>query len=211
MTKRVVIIDYGHGNANSIKNALNELGVSSVYSCNAAQIESADYLILPGVGHHHSAMMSLVNRKLVDPLTEAVMIHKKPVLGICLGMQLMTKSSEEGGELGLGWVNAETRRIVPTDRSQFKVPHVGWNTVEKNPCSLLLKNIETEEEPFYFCHSFAISKNSEFGSTLTSMVEYDRKYVAIFEQENIFGVQFHPEKSQDSGLRLLNNFLSFSD
>ena len=211
MTTRVVIIDYGNGNANSIKNALAELSTSSVYSSNAAEIDNADCLILPGVGHHRSAMMSLVDRRLVEVLTEAVMIHKKPVLGICLGMQLMTDKSEEGGEAGLGWVRAETRRIVPTDRSRFKVPHVGWNTIEKNPSSVLLKGIETEDEPFYFCHSFAISGLFDFGSTVTSMVEYDREYVAIFEQENIFGVQFHPEKSQDCGLKLLKNFLSISD
>lgn len=208
ITKRVVIIDYGNGNANSIKNALAELGVSSVYSSNVQEIDSADSLILPGVGHHRSAMIALTSSKLVAPLTEAVMIHKKPVLGICLGMQLMTVKSEEGGEAGLGWISAETQRIVPIDRSRFKVPHVGWNTIEKNLSSVLLNGIVTEYEPFYFCHSFAISGLFEDETTLTSMVKYDCEYVAIFEQGNIFGVQFHPEKSQDCGLKLLQNFLS---
>jgi glutamine amidotransferase len=211
MTKQVAIIDYGHGNANSIKNALAELDVYSVYTSNAAEIDNADCLILPGVGHHRSAMISLADKKLIAPLTEAVMINKKPVLGICLGMQLMTDRSEEGGDLGLGWVRADTRRIVPTDLSRFKVPHVGWSTIEKNPSSVLLNGIETEDEPFYFCHSFAISGLFEFGSTVTSMVKYDLEYVAIFEKGNIFGVQFHPEKSQDCGLKLIKNFLSICD
>lgn len=150
-------------------------------------------------------MMSLLEKKLVAPLTEAVTIHKKPVLGICLGMQLMTDCSEEGGGAGLGWVRADTRRIVPADRTRFKVPHVGWSTVNGNPECSLLYGVRTEDEPFYFCHSFGVVEVAP--PAVTSMVDFDRPYVAIFEQGNIFGVQFHPEKSQEGGLTLLRNFL----
>jgi glutamine amidotransferase len=207
MRKGVVIIDYGHGNANSIKNALATLGVQSVYSSQQADIAGASALILPGVGHHGSAIRSLEERGLVDPLNEAVLEHRIPVLGICLGMQLMTRSSEEGGAHGLGWVNADTRRIVPANRTRFKVPHVGWCTVRGTTGSTLLQDVRTEDEPFYFCHSFGVEEVAP--PAVTSMVDIDRPYVAIFEQGNIFGVQFHPEKSHECGLVLLRNFLRY--
>lgn len=205
MNKNVVIVDYGFGNANSIKNALDALAVESVYSSQPGDITGASALILPGVGHHGAAMRSLEERGLVDPLNEAVLEHHIPVLGICLGMQLMTRSSEEGGSQGLGWVDAQTRRIVPGDRTRFKVPHVGWSTVRGNIGSTLLQDLRTEDEPFYFCHSFGVVEVAL--PAVTSMVDFDRPYVAIFEQGNIFGVQFHPEKSQECGLSLLRNFL----
>jgi glutamine amidotransferase len=205
MTKKIVIVDYGLGNANSIKNALAALRVESVYSSQPGDITGAAALILPGVGHHGVAMRSLEERGLVDPLNEAVLDLCIPVLGICLGMQLMTRSSEEGGSHGLGWVNADTRRIVPADRTRFKVPHVGWSTVNGNPECSLLSDVRTEDEPFYFCHSFGVEEVAL--PAVNSMVDFDRSYVAIFEQGNIFGVQFHPEKSQECGLILLRNFL----
>ena len=207
MNEGVVIIDYGHGNASSIKNALATLGVQSVYSSQRADIAGAAALILPGVGHHGAAMRSLEERGLVEPLNEAVLDHRIPVLGICLGMQLMTRSSEEGGSHGLGWVNADTRRIVPADRTRFKVPHVGWSTVNRNPECSLLYDVRTEDEPFYFCHSFGVVEVAP--PAVTSMVDIDRPYVAIFEQGNIFGVQFHPEKSHECGLVVLRNFLRY--
>ena len=204
--KKVIIIDYGNGNANSIKNALTDLGAASVYSSNAMDIANADCIILPGVGHHGTAMNALHDKGLIVALNEAVFIHRKAVLGICLGMQLMTQLSEESQLAGLGWIQAVTRKIVPVSQIQFKVPHVGWNTVSSEPSSVLLQGIPTVDEPFYFCHGFAINAVTE--PALTSMVQYDKPYVALFERGNIYGVQFHPEKSQDSGLKLIQNFLS---
>lgn len=204
--KKVTIIDYGNGNANSIKTALAELGAASVYSSKVIDIANADYIILPGVGHHGTAMAALRDKGLMVALKEAVFVQHKPVLGICLGMQLMTQYSEEGQSTGLGWVQAVTRRIIPGNQIQFKVPHVGWNTVSSELSSVLLQGISTADEPFYFCHAFAISTMAE--SAVTSMVQYDKPYVALFEMGNIFGVQFHPEKSQDGGLKLMQNFLS---
>lgn len=207
MSKDIVIVDYGYGNANSIKNALAECGAAAVYSSQPRDIARAAALILPGVGHHGAAMRSLEERGLVGPLNEAVLEHRIPVLGICLGMQLMTRSSEEGGALGLGWVNADTRRIEPSNRTRFKVPHVGWCTVRGTIGSTLLQDVHVEDEPFYFCHSFGVDEVAP--PAVTSMVDFDRPYVAIFEQGNIFGVQFHPEKSQECGLILLRNFLRY--
>ena len=204
--KKVMIIDYGNGNANSIKNALADLGAASVYSSKAMDIANADYIILPGVGHHGTAMGALHDKGLIMALKEAVFIQRKPVLGICLGMQLMTQFSEESQLTGLGWIQAETRKIVPGNQIQFKVPHVGWNTVSSEPSSVLLQGIPTADEPFYFCHGFAINAVTE--PAVTSMVQYDKPYVALFERGNIYGVQFHPEKSQDTGLKLIQNFLS---
>ena len=204
--KKVLIIDYGNGNANSIKNALTDLGATSVYSSNAMDIAIADYIILPGVGHHGTAMSALHDKGLILALKEAVFIQRKPVLGICLGMQLMTQFSEESQLTGLGWIQAETRKIVPGNQLQFKVPHVGWNTVSSEPSSVLLQGIPTSDEPFYFCHGFAVNAVTE--PAVTALVQYDKPYIALFERDNIYGVQFHPEKSQDTGLKLIQNFLS---
>jgi glutamine amidotransferase len=206
--KKVTIIDYGNGNANSIKIALAELGAASVYSSKAIDVANADCIIMPGIGHLGAAMTALRDRCLIESLEEAVMIHRKPILGICLGMQLMTKFSEEGQSPGLGWVQAKVRKMRPADRIQFKIPHIGWNTVKGESTSLLLKGIKTEDEPFYFCHAFATEAVA--GVAVTATVQYDRPYVAMFEADNIFGVQFHPEKSQECGLMLMQNFISFA-
>ena len=119
--KKVTIIDYGNGNANSIKIALAELGATSVFSSKAIDVANADCIILPGVGHQGTAMAALRERCLIESLEEAIMIHRKPILGICLGMQLMTEFSEEGQSPGLGWVQAKVRKMRPADRIQFKI------------------------------------------------------------------------------------------
>ena len=205
--KKVTIIDYGNGNANSIKIALAELGATAVYSSKAIDVANADCIIMPGIGHHGAAMAALREKCLIESLEEAAMIHRKPILGICLGMQLMTEFSEEGHSQGLGWVQAKVQKMIPVDRIQFKIPHIGWNTVIGESSSLLLRDIKTKDEPFYFCHAFAT--DAVAGVPVTALVQYDRPYVALFEADNIFGVQFHPEKSQECGLMLMQNFLSF--
>lgn len=200
---RVVIIDYGQGNANSIKVALASLGVESVYSRETRDIDAADYLILPGVGHYGAAMQSLGAGELRAALERAARERRVPTLGICLGMQLMTKWSDEGASNGLGWVDARTTRIKPVDTRVHKVPHVGWTLLDASPARLL-ESVQVAEEPFYFCHSYAIDAVAD--ATVASF-GFDRSYVGLFERENLFGVQFHPEKSQEAGLRLLSNFL----
>lgn len=200
---RVVIIDYGQGNANSIKVALASLGMESVYSRETRDIDSADFLILPGVGHHGAAMQSLGAGELRTALERAARGRCVPTLGICLGMQLMTKWSDEGGAEGLGWVDALTTRITPADKRVYKVPHVGWTLLDASPVQLL-EGIQVADEPFYFCHSYAVDS---VASATVAGFQFDRRYVGVFEHENLFGVQFHPEKSQEAGLRLLSNFL----
>lgn len=202
---RVTIIDYGNGNANSIRWALGQIGAESKYSHLPTDIETADHLILPGVGHHGAAMASLRQRDLLAPLNRAVLERKVPTLGICLGMQLMTRSSEEGGQKSFGWVTADTVRIQPADRRRFKVPHVGWNSITAPQDSILLRGIDVANQPFYFCHSYAISRIE--GADRSSIVHHDQDYIALFEAGSVFGVQFHPEKSQEPGLALLTNFL----
>lgn len=201
----VTIIDYGHGNANSIKHALAAFGVTSIYSHHSKDVEAAEFLILPGVGHHSTAMTSLRENDLCGALNRAALQRRVPTLGICLGMQIMTHASEEGGSPGLGWVDSTTERIAPSNKTIYKVPHVGWNLVSKDVKSALLEGIDTESEPFYFCHSFAMTEVT--GADSTSVFRYDREYIAVVEQGNIAGVQFHPEKSQEPGARLLANFL----
>lgn len=205
---RVLIVNYGNGNANSIKNALSSLGASSVYSSDPAEIQSADCIILPGVGHFGAAMLSLRERGLQDVLRDAALRARKPILGICLGMQLMAEFSEEGMAEGLGWLRGRAQRIRPEDTRQFKVPHVGWNTVSAASGSLLLRDIDVDNEPFYFCHSYAFPELHE--PAVTSKVTYEHELVAHFESGNLFGVQFHPEKSQDAGLALIRNFLQLA-
>jgi glutamine amidotransferase len=205
---KVNIIDYGHGNANSIKSALASLGVTATYSREAKDIDSADFLILPGVGHHAAAMRSLRESGLSEALTRAARQRKIPTLGICLGMQIMTRLSEEGHAEGLGWLPVVTERIVPTNKTTYKVPHVGWNVVNPLAESTLLAGIDPEQDPFYFCHSFVIKDVPD--ADARSFFRYDREYIATFEQGNLMGVQFHPEKSQEPGLRLLANFLQLT-
>lgn len=205
---RVLIVNYGNGNANSIKNALASLGASSVYSSDPTEIDIADCIILPGVGHFGAAMRSLRERGLHQVLRDAALRDRKPVLGICLGMQLMAEFSEEGTAEGLSWIRGRAQRIRPQDTRQFKVPHVGWNTVSPTRESVLLRGLDVGDEPFYFCHSYAFTELPDLD--VTSTVTYGQDFVAHFEAGNIFGVQFHPEKSQDTGLALIRNFLQLA-
>lgn len=202
---KTVIVDYGSGNANSLRNAFEKLGHSSIYSSSAKDIELADRIILPGIGHHGSTMQSLKESKLIDTLNFQALEERKPILGICLGMQLMTTHSEEGGLKGFGWIDADTKKINPKDKKMYKVPHVGWNLIEANSNSDLIEGIPFFEEPFYFCNSFAIDQVANKIKHSTYL--YDKKYIAHFENDNLYGVQFHPEKSHAWGMKLLDNFL----
>lgn len=205
---RAVIVNYGNGNANSIKNALTSLGASSVYSSDPREIDSADCIILPGVGHFGAAMQFLHERGMNQVLRNAALRDRKPVLGICLGMQLLAEFSEEGMAEGLAWVRGRAQRIRPQNSRRFKVPHVGWNTVSVRGESLLLRGLDVDEEPFYFCHSYAFTELAD--PKVASTVTYGQDFVAHFEAGNIFGVQFHPEKSHDTGIALIKNFLQLA-
>ena len=205
MNNNVVIIDYGMGNLFSNRKVIERLGHACVVSSSASVIHNAKRIILPGVGHFEMAMNNLIARGLVDVLNEAVLIKKIPVLGICLGMQLMARYSEEGDASGLNWLDARVVRFQIQHQKMYKVPHVGWNTLKHAKPSRLLQGISPEEE-FYFVHSYHFQ--AEMDADVVSKTTYEHPFVSAVERDNIYGVQFHPEKSHKSGERLIKNFLN---
>jgi glutamine amidotransferase len=207
MLNNIVIVDYGMGNLRSVQNKLRRINCLSEISSAPNIIEKADKLILPGVGHFANGMKRLQEMNLIDILNKKVLFDKTPILGICLGMQLMSKHSEEGSVDGLGWIDATTVlfRIPETRKYEFKVPHMGWNDVRIDSTSILFKDIPESAE-FYFVHSYHYSAVAE--NLKTGITNYFYDFVSCFEKENMFGTQFHPEKSQDAGMQLLTNFVN---
>jgi glutamine amidotransferase len=201
----ITIVDYQMGNLQSVKRAFNRLGVEVRIATKPNEILSAKKLILPGVGHFGKAMDHLKETGLLEALNEAVLVKKTPVLGICLGMQLMTKHSEEGDCEGLGWFDAEVVRFQVNDTLQYKIPNIGWCDVKHAKESKILNGINSND-PFYFVHSFHARTSDT--SIILGTTDYESEFVCALEKENIFGVQFHPEKSHASGLQLLKNFTS---
>jgi glutamine amidotransferase len=179
------------------------LRCEAVVTADPVLLGQADKLILPGVGSFRDGMANLRALNLIDPLTRMVNAGK-PILGICLGAQLLTKSSEEFGDNhGLGWVDAVVQRLQP-DQDELRVPHVGWNDLEQTKASLLFDGI-SENTLFYYVHSFAIQANDP--EIVIGTCEYGQKFVAALQSGHIYGTQFHPEKSQQGGLTLLQNFI----
>jgi len=204
MTK-ITIVDYSNGNSNSILRALNSIGANADFSSKRRDIEQADFLILPGVGHAGTAMASLQSNRLIEPLRDAVLGRKVPVLGICLGMHLMLDYVEEGACAALGWVRGRAVAMTVHDRRRFKVPHIGWNTVDRQPGPQLLSNLSTDDRSFYFCHKYTVEGVEEVGNL--SSFHYESERIASFDKGQIFGVQFHPEKSHEAGEGLFRSFL----
>lgn len=196
----IVIVDYGMGNLRSVEKVFNRLNAIAIISANPEDISRADKLVLPGVGHFARGMSNLNERNLVGPINEAV---KKgvPLLGICLGMQLLTESSEEGEASGLGFIEAVTRKFKVKD--SVKVPHMGWNNVIVKENIPLLEGISSDDT-FYFAHSYRVEAKSE---SVVAKTVYDEEFASIILNGNVIGVQFHPEKSHDSGLKLIDNFI----
>jgi len=199
----VLVIDYGVGNHLSILNALDFLGYTYHVSHKKEDIRAAKAYILPGVGAFNEAMKNIEQLGFRDVLAEEVLQKKKPLLGICLGMQVLAGSSEENGyHQGLGWIKGNVVKIKSSD---VKVPHVGWNDVSiRKPFPLFSKT--PEKTHFYFDHSYHISCDS---SIISATCSYGTEITAAIQQENIFGVQFHPEKSQNNGLRVYRSFFNY--
>lgn len=201
----ITIIDYGMGNLGSIQNMLKKVGAAAIISSSIDDIEQADKLILPGVGAFGHGMQQIEQRGLLPVLNEKVLGQKTPILGICLGMQLLTEHSEEGDVEGLGWIKGETVRFrLNGEHPGLKVPHMGWNEVTIHTDNTLFKDVQDEDTGFYFVHSYHVVCAQEEDVLATTHHGYD--FVSAVQRGHIMGTQFHPEKSHKYGMRLLKNF-----
>lgn len=202
----IAIVDYGIGNLGSVENALKYVGGKPIITSSPNVLKNADRIVLPGVGAFADGMKFLKDRKLIEPLYNEIITKQKPLLGLCLGMQLLAKNSDEYGlHLGLGWIPAVVRRFK-IDESKYKIPHVGWNNVKPKKNSILLKNLG-QSPVFYFVHSYYLCEISP--TIVTGECNYDINFPAVIEYRNILATQFHPEKSQQDGLKLLKNFINY--
>lgn len=199
----IAIIDYGAGNLHSVKNALDFLGADNIVTGNKEEILSADKVILPGVGAFGDAMKCLEERGLVETV-KAVTENGKPFLGICLGLHLLFEESEESPNVkGLGIFKGKIVKIP--DNGNLKIPHMGWNNIRITKDSKILKNIGNE--PYvYFVHSYYVEAEDE--SVVSAYTEYGQRLDIAVEQGNVFATQFHPEKSGDTGMEILKNFIA---
>jgi len=200
----VGIIDYGLGNLTSVAGAIRKLGHEPIISSSPEELSSTDRLILPGVGAFGDGMRLLRERELVEPLTRMVCDQGKPILGICLGSQLLGLTSEEFGyQEGLGWVKVRVRRL-PVGEATVRIPHIGWNDLHQIRPSILFKDVP-RNAVFYYVHSYYL--DPEDAALVTGECDYGGRFVGAFEQDNIYATQFHPEKSQRAGLNMLRNFI----
>lgn len=197
----IVIVDYGMGNLGSIANMVKKVGSKCKITSDIEEIKKATRLILPGVGSFDNGMKNLKELGMIEVLNKKILIEKTPILGICLGMQLMTKSSEEGKLAGLGWIDAQTKKFVS---DTLKIPHMGWNIIKHQKKSRLFDEDDSEKR-FYFVHSYYVDTNQK--NDILFITPYGHNFVSAFEKENIIGVQFHPEKSHKFGMNLIKNFV----
>lgn len=201
---KLVIIDYGLGNLGSIANMLKKVGAQGTISADPALIAQADKLILPGVGAFDAGMQNLADRGLLPLLNARALGDRIPILGVCLGMQLLSKRSAEGQLPGLGWLDMETVRFkFATANAGLKIPHMGWNQLAVCQSHPLLTGIETENR-FYFVHSYHVVCANP--ANVLAQTTYGFDFASAVVQDNIMGVQFHPEKSHKFGMQLLKNF-----
>lgn len=205
----ITIIDTGMANVGSVQNIIRYLGYNVIISNKIDVIENATKLILPGVGSFDTGMNALKNMNLIEVLNKCVIEEKKPILGICLGMQMMTRSSDEGIEKGLGWFEADTIKFNPKNMggaNDFRIPHMGWNQVEsKRKHDFFLKL--GDESRFYFVHSYYVKADSE--DDVMATTKYGIEFHSALQRENIYAVQYHPEKSHKFGMFFLSKFIEF--
>lgn len=200
----ITIVDYGMGNLASIKNMLKKIGVRAEITSSPEVIMKAEKIILPGVGAFDKAMGNINSMGLLEVLNKKANEEKVPLLGICLGMQILMKSSEEGIAPGLGWIEGEVKRFTfESGSAQLKVPHMGWNLVSTSDVSFLFKNLIAPR--FYFVHGYYVKCRNAEDVLATS--NYGYEFHSAVHRGNIFGTQFHPEKSHKFGMQLLRNFV----
>ncbi|MGI6431506.1 MAG: imidazole glycerol phosphate synthase subunit HisH [Synergistaceae bacterium] len=200
----IAIIDYGLGNVGSIRNMLKVIGEKSVITCDKEKISLADKIILPGVGAFDAGMKNLNERGLSDFLKKEASAGK-PMLGICLGMQLLGRKSEEGNLDGLGLIPFDNVRFRFPSGTDLKIPHMGWDVVTFKHDSPLIYGIDGSKQRYYFVHTYHALCDSEENVLMTC--DYGYEFAAAVRNSNVYGVQFHPEKSHDFGMRLLENFV----
>jgi len=210
MKVRVAIADYGCGNIQSVVNALNVVGADTLVASNAEQLSKGDKIILPGVGAFREAMEHLQAGSFIEALEEEGLRKGKPILGICLGMQLMCRCSDEGTNddeadiQGLAWIDADVKHFNNLGLTGLKVPHMGWNELQLQRAHYLTAHIEDNAD-VYFVHSHAVQCDS--AENVLSYSEYGVQFVSSLVKNNIMGMQFHPEKSHKVGLQILENFV----
>lgn len=205
MSISVAIVDYGLGNLASVKKAFSAAGASARITSNPRNIRAATHIVLPGQGAFGEGMENLVKRRLITVLESQVLHNNRPFLGICLGMQLLGRSSTEGGvHEGLGWLPGVVEKI--TDHPGLRLPHMGWDDVSIETPSAFTKDIKTGSD-FYFAHSYILKLDQP--NHVIATCTYGETFPAIVKVGNIHATMFHPEKSQDNGLRIIQNFLRF--
>lgn len=202
----IAIVDYGVGNLGSVANMFRKVGAKDVtITSDPAALRAARGLVLPGVGHFDSGVRHLRERNLVEVLNECVLERRTPVLGICLGMQLLARRSEEGSEPGLGWIAADVVRF-PDRGAELPVPHMGWNEVTPVD-EVLFSGLPPGDSRFYFVHSFYIRCDDE--RDVAGWTRYGDRFASSVRAGHVFGTQFHPEKSHRFGMKVLSNFHAF--
>lgn len=201
----IIIVDYGMGNLASIRNMIKKVGGSCKISAEISDVLNAEKLILPGVGSFDAGMQNLHDRGLFSALNASVLEKQTPIMGICLGAQLMTQSSEEGNLSGLGWFDARTVRFNFDSTVDYKIPHMGWNRINIQKKHLIMENA-TCKSRFYFAHSYHFVTNEENISLCSS--NYCYEFDSGLAKENIIALQFHPEKSHNFGFQLMKQFVA---
>ncbi len=200
----IPIVDYGSGSINALKNIYDRLNISIEFAKTKEQILSADHIILPGVGAFDETVSTLHENGFIDVLNKKVLDEKVPILGICVGMQMLAHSSEEGILKGLSWIPGKVRKFdINMIPDKPKIPHLGWNSIVTMRDCVLFKDIDPETG-FYFMHSYYFECADE--NNVIAKTEYGTTFHSAVNYENIYGVQFHPEKSHDNGIQLLRNF-----
>jgi len=200
---KIAIIKYGMGNVASVKKAIDKLGFTSIITNNITEIKNSDVILLPGVGSFKKGMENLNKENLVEVLKDEVLFKKKPFIGICLGMQLIaTNGTEPENVKGLGWIDGDVIKIESPQK--FRIPHLGWNTLKTKNNNNFYKEFNNKD--VYFIHSYHFK--AKYIQEVTMSVNYDIEMVAALQKNNIYAMQFHPEKSQEVGVHLLNKILT---